>query len=471
MRKHRITIDPGSFRDPSGFVFRKDNRIFRTVTEHAIEQFDYVKASGLYDLLAEKNLALPVKIVDDENFFPENLDICRFLETECLSHISYPYEWSFSQLKAAALCHLDIHLIALDKNVTLSDASAYNIQFRGATPVFIDHLSFVRYEDGEVWRGHRQFCEQFLNPLLLRALLGVTHNSWYRGNQEGITTSDLAVLLRPKHKLRWNVLTHVVLQARLQNAAAGMGDKLEASGVKKASLPLQSFKNILKGLRNWIATLHPAKSGKTVWQDYARTHSYTSDETQEKFSFIAEFSETTKPNVIWDLGCNIGEHSIAALNAGAKYAVGFDFDQGAIDAAFVRAQEQNLPFQTAFLDAANPSPDQGWYQRERRGLGNRTSADGVMALAFIHHLAITRNIPLSDLLDWIMGFAPKGVIEFVPKNDAMVQELLRFREDIFPNYTKEYFLAHIKKTAVIKRQLTVSASGRLLIWYDRTTLD
>ena len=170
---------------------------------------------------------------------------------------------------------------------------------------------------------------------------------------------------------------------------------------------------------------------------------------------------------MWDVGCNSGEFSATALETGAEYVVGFDADHGALEAAFARAQTENLPFQAVYMDALNPTPNQGWMERERGGLQSRAKADGVLALAFVHHLAIARNVPLEQVLDWIMGLAPKGVIEFVPKEDPMVHALLRLREDIFPNYTEKNFRDCISRHAQIVKTQVVSKSGRLLIEYAR----
>lgn len=460
--------EPGSFRDPGGRVFRLGDRILRTVTDLAANDFDFVQASGVLSALADSGKVLPLELVDSSLLGDVDGNVRYVVEAPRIKFVSFPYEWSFSALKAAALQHLEIQLKALEKGVTLSDASAYNMQFDGANPVFIDHLSFVQYREGEIWAGHRQFCEQFLNPLLLRAYLDVPHNAWYRGAQEGISPNEMTNLLSWHHKMKWKVLTHVVLQARFQQAAMGRGSTLQEGGLKSAKLPKVSLIGILQGLHRWIESLNLKGKNQTVWQDYAKTHSYSSDEAENKRAFIREFAGKTRPKVIWDLGCNIGDHCVAALEGGAEYAVGFDFDQGALDAGFDRARSENLPLQTVYLDAANPSPNQGWNSSERQGLVGRADADGVMALAFIHHLAIARNIPFDQLLDWIMGFALTGVIEFVPKQDPMVQELLRFREDIFPEYTEEFFLGHIGQHARIVKQETVSASGRLLIWYDRS---
>ena len=459
---------PGSFRDPSGRVYRFDNQIFRTVSHDFATDFEFVEATGFFERLVEKGWTLPYMKVHTDRFHVVGQDTKYVLEVPLLPFVSFPYEWPFSALKAAALLHLNLHLLALEHGITLSDASAYNVQFQGGRPVFIDHLSFRRYREGEIWVGHRQFCEQFLNPLLLRALFGVPHNAWYRGTQEGISARDLSRFLKWRHFFNPNVVSHVVLQSYFQRMAQKNSDFLGEEKLNATTFSLVSFRRMLEKLDNWINQLEPADTEKTVWQDYAKSHSYSSEEAQLKKIFVKEFVGHVKPKMLWDMGCNIGEYSKTALEAGAEYAVGFDFDQGALEATFARARDENLSLQSLFMDAANPSPNQGWNEEERQGLGARSSVDAVLALAFVHHLSIARNIPLDQLLDWLLNLAPTGVIEFVPKEDPMVQELLRHREDIFPNYTEEFFLQHIETKATLVKTKVVSKSGRLLVWYARS---
>ena len=460
---------PGSFRDPAGCVYEGDNRIFRTVNECFIQEFDQVWASGLLEKLAGRQSVLPAKLINSDREFLQATEpeITYVLEIPKLPFISYPYEWTFSALKSAALLHLDIHLTALAQGMTLSDASAYNIQFQGAKPIFIDHLSFRPYKNGEVWAGHRQFCEQFLNPLLLQAYWGVSYNAWYRGAQEGIGVNDLARLVRWRDIFRGNLFMHVVLQAKFQKASQKNAFALKKDTLGAAPFSLLSFQRMLTKLQKWVSQLEPASNEKTVWQDYTNVHNYSSEETALKKAFVREFSRETKPRLLWDLGCNSGDFSATALDSGAEYVVGFDADHGALEAAFTRAQTENLPFQAVYMDALNPTPNQGWMERERGGLQSRAKADGVLALAFVHHLAIARNVPLDQALDWIMGLAPRGVIEFVPKEDPMVHTLLRLREDIFSNYTEKKFRECIARHARIIKAQVVSKSGRLLIEYAR----
>jgi ribosomal protein L11 methylase PrmA len=457
--------DTGSFRDPGGRVFVIDGHVYRSVMPTAVDDYEFVRSTGLIQKLIGNGQVIPETVVDPKVLGAYGAHAHYVLEHPMLPIISYPYEWSFPALKAAALLQLDVHLTALAHGVTLSDASAYNIQFRGPRPVFIDSLSFRRYREGEFWIGHRQFCEQYINPLLLRALIGVPHNSWYRGALEGIRAQELCPLLRWSHKFSWNVLTHVVMQARLQGRAT---NQLRAEyRIRKRKLSPLALRQILRGLRKWIAKLEPADTAKTVWADYAGCNSYESEGMQAKHDFVADFSRSLQPDVLWDIGCNTGDYSKAALESGATFVVGFDSDQDALNLAFERAIKENLNFLPLYMDAANQSPSQGWAQSERSGLMQRASADGILALAVVHHLSIGRNVPLQSVVDWLVEMAPEGIIEFVQKSDPMVQSMLRLRDDIFSDYSEDSFVRFLKRKADIVRVATVSSANRRLFWFRR----
>jgi ribosomal protein L11 methylase PrmA len=460
----QVSTESGSFRDRRGRIFYAGNRVLRTVMPIAVDDFEFVRGSGLIESLVSADQLVAETIVDKSiaGEFAASAD--RVIEHPRLPFISYPYEWSFSALKAAALLHLDIQQAALKKDVSLTDATAYNVQFVGARPVFIDSLSFRRYVEGEYWAGHRQFCEQFVNPLLLRSIAGVPHNAWYRGALEGISAEDLSKILPWRSRLSWNVLTNVFMQASLQNKS-GSSEAVEKA--KSGKLPRIGFEQILHGLRKWIAGLEIKEDGKTVWQDYANDNSYASEEAVKKRNFIAEFASQVKPELILDIGCNSGDYSAAALENGAGLAVGFDFDHGALDFGFRRAQERSLNFLPLHLDAANPSPNQGWSQAERKGLRERAKGDAVMGLALIHHLAVAKNLPLDEVISWLVDMAPQGVIEFIPKSDPMVQRLLQMREDLFDDYDKTSFESYLTRRARIVKSEVVSSSGRTLYWFDQ----
>ncbi len=460
-----VATESGSFRDRRGRIFYRSGRVFRTVMPVALNDYEFVRATGIIDsLVAEKKL-VGETVVDGSLLGKHGADASLVLEHPRLPFISYPYEWPFPALKAAALLHLDIQLAALEKDVALTDATAYNVQFIGSNPIFIDSLSFRRYANGEYWAGHRQFCEQFINPLLLRSVAGIPYNTWYRGSLEGIPTEDLSKVLPWTSRLSWNVLTNVFMQARLQRTHDSF-DAIEK--VKARKLPRIGFEQILHSLQKWVAGLEPKSDGNTTWQDYASDNSYADDETIKKRRFVANFVNNVRPELILDVGCNTGDYSAVALGNGAKLAIGFDFDHGALDFGFARTQRESLNFLPLHLDAANPSPMQGWSQRERQGFRERANGDAVLGLALIHHLAIARNLPLEEVIGWLIDMAPQGVIEFVPKHDPMVQRLLQMREDLFDDYDKDSFEKHIQNRARIMKSETVSSSGRVLYWFDRS---
>jgi ribosomal protein L11 methylase PrmA len=456
-----VLADPGSFRDPGGRVFIDDGRVLRAVYDANVPAYEAARDSGLLDRLIGQGRLVSSREVDPRSN-PAGEGAAYLLEHERLPFVSYPYEWSFSQLRSAGLFQLDLLLDALEAGFTLSDATAYNIQFVGSEPRFIDHLSIQPYRDGAIWAGHRQFCMQFLNPLVLWSRLGVAPNAWFRGSLEGIAPEELAPLLRWRDKLSLTLASHVVAQAAAQRRTTAAP---VAKGTPRA-LPRNAFKAMLLQLRSYIAGLRPPRA-QTVWKDYDSDNSYASDEAAAKHAFVGEMVRAAQPNVLFDLGCNSGDYSLTALDNGARYVVGFDFDFGALERAIDRSAKGQLPFLPLWLDATNPSPSQGWMQAERRGFSDRARGDAVVALAFVHHLAIARNVPLGAVIEWITDVAPVGVIEFPPKSDPMVQQLLSRRPDIFPDYTEETFLAELQSRAKVTARRHLREGGRLLVAYDR----
>ena len=457
--------DPASFRDPSGRVFKKGQRIFRLIFEQGAENYQVVRDTRFVSNM--KNLG---KIIESIEVDPSTLETPGFqpeyiVEHPLLPFISYPYEWCFSMLQKAALLHLDLQSQALKENLMISDASAYNIQFKGSKPVFIDSLSIQPYQEGQVWEGHQQFCEQFLNPLLLRSLLGVTHNAWYRGNLEGIPSDEFCRMVPWYKKISKNFFLHVALPSRLNNLARS--EKTDSLSNINQNLPRETLSRIFKQLYSWIDKLKPLSSSNTTWGNYESIHCYESDEVTQKHNFITNFIQKTEPETVWDLGCNTGEYSELALNAGAQHVVGFDFDQSALEKSFERAEKNNLNFLPLFFDAANPSPDQGWNSQERKGLLNRINADAVLALAFEHHLAIGRNIPLDKFIDWLINIAPRGVVEFIPKDDPNLKLMLNLRKDIFTDYNEHTFRNILESKCRIISSQEISKSKRILYWFER----
>lgn len=458
-------VMPSSFRDRGGRVYRIGDRIIRTVRNSACEAYEAARDAGLYQRLLGRQMIVPLKEVDAPGQLPaeESAPPRYWLEHPRLPFISHPYEWPFSLWKAAAIHHLDVQLEALSLGFALSDSTAYNIQFDGVRPLHIDHLSFRPYRDGELWVGHHQFCCQFLNPLVLWATKGVAPNAWFRGGLEGITPEELSALLPWHGGFSFTVLSHVKAQAALQRRRTQSGSSAGLSGNR---LSKTAFEAMLRQLRSFIAGLElPNK--KTVWSDYAGDNSYIDSDAQSKRDFVSEFVRASSPDLLFDFGCNSGEYSLAALESGARRVVGFDYDFGALETAVEHARRRQLPFTPLWLDAANPSPGQGWAEREREGLSSRAKGDAMIALALIHHIVIGRNVPMEMAIDWLMASAPSGVIEFPSKADPMVQQLLASRDDIFVDYTEEAFRAAVSARSNVVGERRLGGAGRLLLHYHR----
>lgn len=462
----RRMFDGGSFRDPRGRVFQQHGRVFRTLSPEAAADFRAIKASGLLDRLMDRGSVVRTSEPDDMSPPPGS---AALIEHERIDFISYPYEWPFSALKAAALHHLDVQIALLDAGFSLSDATAYNIQFRGTIPVFIDIPSIRPYRDGEYWFGHQQFMNQFLNPLLLDALAIMPYHRWYRGELEGISGLALDQLLKARHRMRPSVLMHVTLPAKLQRLGEQKAGVDAARAMRTRQFPKRSYVALLQSLRRIIARLESDAMPAVPWRDYTTLDSYTPSGFDSKRAFVADFVTAVKPASLLDIGCNTGSYSELALRAGARSVIGIEQDAAAAEAAFQRAKAGDLNLLPIVMDLADASPSQGWLGLERRSFADRACFDGLLALAVEHHLAIGRNIPFEGLIRHIIGLAPQGVIEFVPNSDPQTQRLLRLRDIEFTDHTAENFLTFVGTHARIARQETVAASGRLLVWYDRST--
>ena len=457
--------ESGSFRDPAGSIFYVNERIFRKINKFGENRLNFLEKENILQKSIEKNYLIQTKILKDDEKNKLNLNVSDLiLEHKKIPYISYPYEWSFSQLKTAAIFHLDFNLFLLDLGATLIDASAFNIQFIGSKPVFIDALSIEKYVQGEPWKGHKQFCENFLNPLILKSKKGIKFNNWFKGNLEGIETDDLDKLLSIFDKFSYNIFTHVYLLNKLDHKFKS--NKSLKPIKKRKNISKESLILILKQLKKFISDLEDHKSIST-WDDYSKNNSYSEIEENKKKEIVEKFINKNNFNLVADLGCNDGEYSELSLKNGSENVIGFDFDINAIDKAYQRALSKNLNFLPLYFDASNPSGNIGWNEKERKSFKNRANFDAILALAFEHHLAIAKNIPLNQVVDWLVSLAPNGLIEFVPKNDLTVIKMLELKGDIFPNYTLQNFENELRIKTEILSKIQISDSGRTLYEYKR----
>ncbi len=460
----KLIIDDGSFRDPDARVAYFNDSVYRIVYPSGFKKFDLIKKTlqnvsiAKYLVETEEVDQKEIRLLELEN----NKNV-RVFKHKKIDYISYPYEWSFHRLKDAALHHLNLHINLLKNDATLIDAYSYNIQFNNYSPIFIDLTSIKDYREGEFWIGHKQFCESFLNPLVLKSKLGINYNNWFKGNLEGIDTGELSKLLKFQHMFSWNIFYNIFLLNYFEKKFKKNED-LKITKNKK--LKKSYYLSILTNLVNFIDSLKPKKES-SVWGDYSRDNTYNDEEKKNKYEFISNYLNKNKFNKVLDLGCNNGEYSKLAIQSGCKSVVGLDYDLNAIDEAYLISKKERLNFLPLYFDVSNPSSDIGWNQKERKGFKGRLNFDFVLALAFEHHLTIAKNIPLEDVVSWITSLAPNGIIEFVPKNDVTIQSMIKLKGDIFPNYNLENFKNFLSKNTKITSEKIVSKSGRTLFSFEK----
>jgi hypothetical protein len=446
-----------SFRDPSGFLFSRGGVLYRQVNRKYEQEYTRLMESGLYEKLVKAGLLIPHVEVDQPPAEPEaGGGAYKIIQPECVPFISYPYEWSFGQLKEAALATLSIQRRALKVGMSLKDASAYNIQFVRGKATLIDTLSFEIYQEGGPWVAYRQFCQHFLAPLALMALRDVRLNQLLRVYIDGVPL-DLAVELLPfRTRFDFGLLMNLHMHASAQKKYSGAEVKSRAATMSK-----QAMIGLIDSLASSIRKLN-WNPGGTEWGNYYDITNYSNAAFEHKKQLVEEWVARLKPALVWDLGANNGVFSRVAGEAGA-YVVSSDVDPSAVEQNYRQMKgektENLLPL---LLDLTNPSSSLGWANQERDAFYERGPADMVLALALVHHLAISNNVPLPQLADFLAKWGKWLVIEFVPKSDSQVQKLLVSREDIFPTYTREGFESAFKLRFNIREAIQVSESERVL---------
>jgi ribosomal protein L11 methylase PrmA len=446
----------GSFRDPSGYVYFRDGEIYRQVNGSYQKDYDRLVESGLYQKLVDGGLLIPHAEVGLEYAASERA--YQVIKPQQIPFISYPYEWCFSELKDAALLTLEIQQRAVDSDMSLKDCSAYNVQFAGGKPVFIDTLSFEVYREGQPWVAYRQFCQHFLAPLALMSYVDIRLHRLLRVYLDGIPLDLASQLLPRRTQLNFGLLSHIHLHAKAQ-------ERYSDSSVSSTNRRVgrTSFLGLIDSLRSTVGKLS-WQAGGTEWHDYYDRTNYSSAAFDRKQQIVADMLDriTPTPQSVWDLGANEGLFSRIASNKGIR-TISFDIDPAAVETNHLQNREAEqgdlLPL---VLDLTNPSPGIGWANQERMSLIERGPADTAMALALIHHLAISNNLPFSKIADFLSKICHTLIIEFVPKSDSQVQRLLSSREDIFTEYDQATFEAEFGKVFSIEHREPIRETERTL---------
>ena len=445
---------PSSYRDPSGFIFESSGKLFRQINNVYREHYELLMSSGLYQVLAEKQWL----ILHRETSSPigTSPDHFKTIEPEFISFISYPYEWCFEQLKDAALLTLNVMRTAMTHGMIIKDATPYNVQFRFATPIMIDTLSFQKYDETKPWVAYRQFCETFFYPLLISSYTGIEVSRLFAAYPEGVDAQTTATLLPAKANFNVGNWLHVFIPAKVKGSE------------QKKEMPFDKTKllRIVEDLFARIKSIRPSRSNKLGWENYYDETVLSEEYLLNKQQIVADMIEKIEAQTACDVGCNRGVFS-SLLAKKIPSVVSIDADEGSISGVYAHAQKNNEHILPLCVDLANPSGDGGFNNEERKGFLRRMRYDAALALALVHHLAIGKNIPFDKLVELFKNICNQLIIEFVPKEDEKVQQLLLHREDIFTDYSKVKFEQAFARYFEIMATTEVEGSRRTIYLMKR----
>lgn len=454
-----VKLEAGSFRDKAGFIFYSNSKVYRAIHTAYQTTFEKLIHSQLYsDLVKEGKLIAfgqethPPELINTPNIY-------KVFEVPYLPFISYPSEWTFAELKRAALLTLHIQRKALENNFSLKDASAYNVQFIGRKAQFIDSLSFEEYIEGEPWIAYKQFCQHFLAPLLLAHYGYPEIKTLFQNYLDGIPLSLVSKLLPFRSRFSFLASTHIHLHARLENKHAG--DK--EFKPSKLKISKQRLISLLEHLEQGIKAL-TLKERKTNWSHYYDTCSYSPKGLATKKEFVKHHCLALKNSLCLDLGANSGEFS-AIASEHFTHVIACDNDFEVLHDIEKKKIKNLLCLQ---IDLNNPTPAYGWNGTERKSFIERIKHnDLTLALALLHHLCIGNNVPLPKLAQFFSEISGNLLIEFVPKNDVQVKKLLVTKKDVYTDYTLENFKLTFSEHFYFKAEVAIPDSDRILFLLTR----
>lgn len=454
--------DPGSFRDPDSRVFAVGDRVLRAFSADGARAFEALAASPFFsDAITDGRIVASERLDVDPTSLGIPANCALLVEHRRLPVWSYPYEWSFSMLRDAAILQLELLLGAMADGLTCKDATPYNIQFDGVRPTFVDVGSFERLRPGEPWYGYLQFCQLFLYPLLVEAYARLPFQPWLRAQVDGITPTQASRLLGPARLAKKGVAVHVALHARAQRRFADTDADIKGA-LRSGGFSTAIIEANIKGLLKIVDGVR-TRDGESAWSEYGPRSHYSDRDLGEKEAFVREVAALRSRGLVWDVGCNDGRFA-RLVASGSDRVLAFDNDATVVDHLYrdLRAEGAGniVPL---VVDFADPSPGIGWRGRERAPFLQRNQPDLVLALAVVHHLAITNNVPPSELLDALHDLDCECIVEFPTEDDPLVRKLVRNkRAGVHVGYTLERFEREVEERFTVARRVALGSGTRVL---------
>ena len=463
-----IETEPGSFRDRNNRVYYVDGAVVRGVSRDALGHWKKVVEEPFFQKLLKQGAVIPTSLLESSAkpaVAVINEGWAGVLNHSRIPFVTYPYEWTFGMLKDAALLHLDILEQAFEAGWALKDATAYNVQWQGTKPTFIDVTSFEPWKEGEPWVGYRQFCMMFLIPLMLKAYQDIDYLPFLRSNLEGIDPVEAVKFFPGTSLLKKGVFTNIYLHAKMQKAFSDGKPSNKSGWSKRIRHSKAMVVGTIQGLQRTVAKLR-LQNAPTTWGTYDANHSYDDASYQQKKDFIQKHVEKKHWPQVWDIGCNTGTFS-RLCSPHADTVLAIDGDSLAIEKLYQRQKlESKSNILPLIMNLANISPSQGWQGRERKSLEQRGTPDFLLCLALIHHMVISANIPIRDFIAWIRGLNGAVILEFVGPEDEMTQHLLKNKVNQYAEYTQGNFESIVEEMFTIGEKIPLKDGSRMLYYLE-----
>jgi SAM-dependent methyltransferase len=435
-----------SFRDPAGALYRHGDRILRAVYPESAPELDaFLATRAARAAIATGKLVPSVRLSPEE--YPASADPDAALyEHERVWFPSYPHEWPVELLYAAGRLTIELFQSALSEGFGLKDATPYNVLFRGASPVFVDVLSFERRELRDAtWIAYAQFVRTFLLPLLAHREFGASSADVFLRRRDGWEPEELYRWASLRQRLSpgfLNIVTlpHWMTKRMERNAAPEKYQSPLQDSAEKARYILE---HLLEDCRTKLERLEPRKTA-SAWTEYLDHKSlYTPAQLEEKEGFVQEVLAVARPRTVLDVGANEGRFSFLAARSGAS-VVAIDTDPAVAGNLWRAAATVKLDVLPLVVDLTRPTPGLGWRNGECSSFLDRArgSFDVVMMLAVIHHMLVTERIPLDELLRLAAELTRDYLlIEFVAPSDPMFIRIARGRDALHRDLTRTAFEA------------------------------
>lgn len=449
-----------SFRDPSGYVFIENNEVKRVVNPIYFNQYNALSESGFFNKLFKNELLIPHEEVS-------KTEDKVIIKAEKIPFVTYPYEWSFNMYKEAALLTLKLQKYSLENGFSLKDASAFNVTFHKGKAIFIDTLSFDFYIEDTPWRAYKQFITHFFGPLVLAHFHGADQLKLLSSFIDGISVKMISSMLPTRTKLNPLLYSNIHLLAKLEDKH----NEDYKNESKVAKLSKKGQLNIIESLYNYIKKLELKE--KSEWGNYYDKTNYSDNAFDEKSTIINNWVKDIEPKTLIDVGGNDGTF-VRKLDAAIDTALVGDIDNNAVDFNYKTMKQNQERFMLPFLlDVLNPAPSIGLNNEERDAFINRVKAfapDVTLALAVIHHISLSGNVPFARSAEFFAKFSKYLIIEFPKRNDSWVQRLLNNKAE-FKNHFEHYNLSNFENTYAeffeVLETKAISNSERVMFFLKR----